>query len=559
MNGPRLVSASQAQLDELVQLAKTKTTFSTEQYALLEEVLGTFVYVMLALQNAKTSIKRFRQMLFGARTENKRKVLKATGSTGDGLEPATSPSQVSSLADATSAPQAPRGTPAEGSKPTKPAPPGHGRISAQAYSNAPVVDLAVEGLRSGDPCPECEVGKVYDSAPKVVVRVVGQPPLDATIYKQRRLRCRLCDAMFTAVLPEGVGSSKYDHSCASMLALLRYTNGMPFNRLQDLQASLNVPVPDATQFEIVFNAVKGPQAAHEQLIREAAQAELLHNDDTPARILSLMIVRSKAEAAGQTPEAKSINTTGIVAQSQGRKMVLFFTGHDHAGQNLAKVLAHRAKELGPPMQMCDALAANVCAEFATILCNCLAHGRRQFVDVIEHFPKECTHVIEVLAKVYAEDAHCRKHNMSPEQRLAHHQAASNAPMLELHKWMNEQFDERHVEPNCGLGKALRYMLNHWSKLTRFLHTAGAPLDNNIAERALKRAIRHRRASLFYKNLKGAQVGDIYMSLIYTCQLCSVNAFKYLQALQIHVQDVVARPALWMPWNYCEQLQRAAVS
>jgi transposase len=563
MNGPRLVSASQAQLDELVQLAKTKTTFSTEQYALLEEVLGTFVYVMLALQNAKTSIKRFRQMLFGARTENKRKVLKATGSAGDALEPATLPSQASSLADATSDPQAPPAppaTPAEGSKPSKPAkppPPGHGRISAQAYSNAPVVELAVDGLRSGDPCPECEVGKVYDSAPKVVVRVVGQPPLDATVYKQRRLRCRLCDAMFTAVLPDGAGPSKYDHSCASMLALLRYSNGMPFNRLQDLQASLNVPVPDATQFEIVFKAIKGPQAAHEQLIHEAAQAELLHNDDTPARILSLMIERSKAEAAGKTPVAKAINTSGIVAQSQGRKMVLFFTGHDHAGQNLAKVLAHRARELGPPMQMCDALAANVCAEFATILCNCLAHGRRQFVDVIEHFPKECTHVIEVLAKVYAEDAHCRKQNMSPEQRLAHHQASSGPPMLELHQWMNEQFDKRLVEPNSGLGKALRYMLKHWSKLTRFLHTAGAPLDNNITERALKRAIRHRRNSLFYKNLKGAQVGDIYMSLIYTCQLCSVNAFKYLQALQIHVQDVVARPALWMPWNYCEQLKRAA--
>ena len=214
MNGPRLVSASQAQLDELLQLAKTKTTFSPEHYALLEEVLSTFVYVMLALQNAKTSIKRFRQMLFGARTENKRKLLKA-GSAGDALEAATSPSQASSAADATSAPPTPPATPAEGSKPAKPPPPGHGRISAQAYSNAPVVELAVDGLRSGDPCPECEVGKVYDSAPKVVVRVVGQPPLDATVYKQRRLRCRLCDAMFTAVLPDGVGPSKYDHSCAS--------------------------------------------------------------------------------------------------------------------------------------------------------------------------------------------------------------------------------------------------------------------------------------------------------------------------------------------------------
>ena len=209
------------------------------------------------------------------------------------------------------------------------------------------------------------------------------------------------------------------------------------------------------------------------------------------------------------------------------------------------------------MQMCDALAANLSAEFTTVLCNCIAHGRRQFVDVIEHFPKECSHVIEVLAKVYAEDAHCRAEKMSPEQRLAHHQAASGPPMKDLHKWMNEQFEQRLVEPNCGLGEAMRYMLKHWSELTLFLRKAGAPLDNNICERALKRAIRHRKNSLFYKTLKGAEVGDIYMSLIHTCQLGNVNAFAYLQALQIHAQDVMTTPALWMPWNYHEQLARAA--
>jgi hypothetical protein len=176
---PEIVTATREEIDELLTLART--SFPTKQYELLEGVLGTFMYMMLKLQNAKTSIKRFRQMLFGASTENKRKVLKVTGSTVDAPEPATLLSQASSAADATSAPPA---TPAEGSKPAKPAPPGHGRISAQEYSNAPVVELAVDGLRSGDPCPECKVGKVYDSAPKVVVRVVGQPPLDATIYKQ---------------------------------------------------------------------------------------------------------------------------------------------------------------------------------------------------------------------------------------------------------------------------------------------------------------------------------------------------------------------------------------
>lgn len=100
---------------------------------------------------------------------------------------------------------------------------------------------------------------------------------------------------------------------------------------------------------------------------------------------------------------------------------------------------------------------------------------------------------------------------------------------------------------------MRYLLNHWDGLTLFLRLAGAPLDNNICERALKRAIRHRKNSLFYKTLHGADVGDIYMSLIHTCELCKVNAFAYLQALQTHAQAVMASPGQWLPWNYRGQL------
>ena len=123
--------------------------------------------------------------------------------------------------------------------------------------------------------------------------------------------------------------------------------------------------------------------------------------------------------------------------------------------------------------------------------------------------------------------------------------------------MSEQFEQRLVGPNSGLGAALRYMLKHWEGLTLFLRQAGAPLDNNICERTLKRAIRHRKNSMFYKTHKGAEVGDIYMSLISTCELCAVNPFSYLQALQRHAGEVMAAPALWLPWNYQERLPRAA--
>jgi len=75
---------------------------------------------------------------------------------------------------------------------------------------------------------------------------------------------------------------------------------------------------------------------------------------------------------------------------------------------------------------------------------------------------------------------------------------------------------------------------------------------------LKRAVLHRKNALFYRTLNGAEVGDLYMSLIHTCQLCDVNSLDYLIELQRHAQDLTTRPAEWMPWNYRETRARVEV-
>ena len=204
------------------------------------------------------------------------------------------------------------------------------------------------------------------------------------------------------------------------------------------------------------------------------------------------------------------------------------------------MLPRRAADLPPPIQMCDALSRNLPGELKTILANCLAHGRRQFVDVADRFPEECRHVLESLAVVYHNDAIARERNLSPEERLLFHQAESGPTMEELHAWLGRQFDERRVEPNSALGEAIAYLLRHWEKLTLFLRVAGAPLDNNICERALKKAIRHRRNSLFYKTPHGAHVGDMFMSLIHTCELCGANPFDYLTELDRHASTAQPR-------------------
>jgi hypothetical protein len=287
----------------------------------------------------------------------------------------------------------------------------------------------------------------------------------------------------------------------------------------------------------------------DELIRQAAQGEVVHNDDTSMRVLRLQ--REPSD------ERTGVFTTGIVS-SGARKIALYFTGRQHAGENLADVMKRRAAELPPPIQMCDAMSRNVpklADGVEILLANCLAHGRRQFVDVAGSFPEECRYVLEMLGRVYGYDAEARRQTMAPGERMQFHQRFSGPVMEELHAWLEEQLAEKKTEPNSGLGRAITYLLRHWRPLTAFLRQAGAPLDNNIVERSLKRAVLHRKNALFYRTLNGADVGDLFMTLIHTCQLCGANSFNYMIECQRHARELSAHPSEWMPWNYRETLQR----
>lgn len=206
--------------------------------------------------------------------------------------------------------------------------------------------------------------------------------------------------------------------------------------------------------------------------------------------------------------------------------------------------------------MCDALSGNAPEEFVTLMANCLAHGRRNFVDIVWNFPEDCAYVLEELKQVYKNDAIAKEQNLNPDERLVFHQQNSQSVMEGLYEWFSSQLAEKKVEPNSGLGKAIHYMTKHWHKLTLFLREPGAPLDNNICERALKKAILHRKNSLFYKTQHGAYVGDLFMSLIHTCVLCKVNPFDYLTQLQKHSFLLFKNPAQWLPWNYKDTIQAA---
>jgi transposase len=522
------------ELEKVLERAR-KEPLDEEGYAKLKASLETLGYLVQLVENKDTTIHRLRQILFGSSTEKTSQVL---------------PTEAG---NPTVNPKVPREkTSEEKSK-------GHGRNGAEAYSGAEKVRVVHESLKPGDRCPHCQKGKVYHQAqPGVLVRVVGQAALKATVYELEKLRCNLCTEVFTAKAPEGVGAEKYDETSASMIALLKYGSGLPFHRLERLQGCLGIPLPAATQWEIVKEITGVLKPAYQELIRQAAQGEVVHNDDTTMKILTMMPARSPTEeCAEEKPERTGVFTSGIVSTREGRRIALFFTGRKHAGENLAEVLSKRASELGPPIQMCDALSRNPPKEFQVILSNCIAHARRKFVEVAENFPEECRYVLEQLREVYENDALAREQGMSPEQRLHFHQVESGPRMKDLEAWFKKQFAERKVEPNSGLGEAILYMQKYWDKLTLFLRQAGAPLDNNIVERTLKMAILHRKNAMFYKTQNGARVGDLFMSLIYTCQFCDANPFDYLTELQRHRRELFRNPSDWMPWNYRNTLERSS--
>jgi transposase len=329
-------------------------------------------------------------------------------------------------------------------------PAGHGRNAAAAFSGANKVAVAHAMLHSGDQCPECRRGKVYrQKEPATLVRFVGHAPLEATVFEMERLRCNACGEVFTAEEPETAGADKYDETAVAMIALLKYGTGVPFKRLERLQEHLGMPLPATTQWDLMAAAWKLLWPVLGELIRQAAQGSVMHNDDTGMRILRL------AREPGD--KRTGTFTSGIVSMVGAWTVALFFTGWKHAGENLAEVLKQRARELPAPIQMSDALSRNSpkVEGVEPLQANCLAHGRRQVVEVADNFPEESRYVLETLRDVYHHDSQARERAMSPEQRLRFHQEHSGPLMKGLHEWLEAQLGEHKTEPNSGLAKRSR--------------------------------------------------------------------------------------------------------
>lgn len=569
-SGP-LVEHVDVDLDEL-RRRLSASPLSDEDKAMFGAVVDTLASVTEALESKRCSIARLRRLVFGAKTEKLRNLDPPRSdetSASEDCSGATS-SQDGAGQTAASDVSEPPGACAVEKRKTK----GHGRNGASNYPGAMQHDVPHDSLKPNDPCPCGCGGKVRPRPPRRHLRLRGNAPITGDCFNLGQLRCDTCGEVFEATLPDEVGNEKYDATAMAIVALLKYGAGFPFSRLARLQASAGVPLAPATQWDLCERSARRVVPVFLRLVALGGQGDLLYVDDTSAKILGVVrrLGESRESAAMRAqqldaqelllplppprPETRTGTfTTGVVSEVGAHTVVLYLTGWCHAGDNLEHVLSHRDAELPLPIQMCDALSRNTSGEFATILANCLTHARREFVDIMERFKEPCLHVIRQLASVYKYDADARKLELSAEQRLAWHQQHSGPIMAELHDWMKTEVAERRIEPNSALGGAIEYMQKHWVELTRFLSVAGAPLDNNLCERILKRAILHRKNSLFFRTARGARVADIFMTLIQTAELAKKDPLHYLTTLLEHHEQVAMSPDDWLPWNYEQTVAR----
>jgi transposase len=545
MKQPEDVQLSREEGEALIERIE-RNALSAEDRQLLVKLLTFYFWLLFALREAKLSLKRLKALVFGEKPK-KPKPPSSGGTTGGG-SPDERETETSASQDVSSSTAVP--TPEQ-----KPPPPGHGRHGADVYRAAQTVECRHEQLAVGARCPACGRGTLYRLLPGVEMRLDGNALLSAVRYELEKLRCSACGQIFTASVPVAAGAEKYTARARAILALGRYYLGLPWYRLEGFQALVGVPVADATQWDQAELVGDCSYPVFKCLETLAAQGEVIFQDDTPHRILTLIEenqqVRARAQAQGKAKpdERTGMQTTALMVQVGARRICLYYTGRRHAGENLAALLLKRGPDRGKPLVMSDALLSNNAEEDALIRCHCLAHGRRKFSELDEAFPAESAVVVNALNDVFDHDEYARAERLTAQDRLAYHQRKSGPIMKKLKRWLEQQTAQRLVEPNSSVGKAIAYLLGHWETLTRFLHHPGAPLENNVAERALKLAIRQRKNSLFYATEHSAYIASILTSVIATCVQGGVNAVDYLMALQEHRQEVFANPRAWLPWTY----------
>ena len=429
---------------------------------------------------------------------------------------------------------------------------GHGRLSEEDYVGARNIDCPSRQYKPGDRCPRCGKGNLFNFTIRKALTLLATAPIEAVRYLLEVLRCNTCGHTFEDP-PEETRWGKHHPSANAGVVVMRYGLGVPGYRLQTWQAHMGVPLPDATQGDMIAKAGASMSPIFDHLNHLLAQSSSLAADDTGLKVLQLL----KEFKTAKKDERHGCHATCLHGKHQGHQIVLYYVGRKHSGENIDELLQARSSKLPMPFQMGDGSACNTSHRHDTVEVFCHAHSFRKFIKAYDTNPELVDYLLHLYGQIFVNDRKTK--GMTDQQRLEYHQQHSRPVMDKLRLFFNLLFEECIVENNSSLGQAISYVLKRWQGFSEFLCIPGVPLDNNETERLLKLAIRYRKNSGFFKTTKSARLGAMIMSILATTAACGANPMDYITQLQIHESEVRECPQLWLPWNYRDRMAQLAVA
>lgn len=419
-------------------------------------------------------------------------------------------------------------------------------------------------MASGCKCPHCLQGKLERTRGSSRLRFESRAPIEAVIYDVEKMRCGACRQEFEAPMPPetgpGIVISKATPRAAAQSLLLRYGQGFPDSRLDELQAWHGMPFDNSRQWNIAkqaFDALAPIRAFHARFV---ANAKLRQVDDCTVRVIEdHMRIRYEvqcAEAAGfqERHVRTGLQATVYVATNpEGVTYRLFLIGRAHQGEReyeMAKLrnstspltrvtdAASKASTLKPfpdPNEHGFVPQGNTSKdrleEQSVTQAYYLEHLRQTLDKATPGFTHEMPYLMERLVRIFELDADAKRNGLDDDARLALHQEHS-VPLFEemLTYARTEIASNPKAEPNGDYRRALNYLLGNAEGLSAFLRVAGVPLTTTDAELGAKFTKKHHHNSLSFQTRKGADVGAFFMSLIASCLGLGVNPLVYLTAV-----------------------------
>jgi transposase len=438
---------------------------------------------------------------------------------------------------------------------------GHGPNSPDEQPVAEEIHVEIDEkeLKVGDKCPDCGNKNIVKSVETSFLRFLGRLPLLLKKYVFHNLRCSLCGKVFRPQAPEDMGDEKYDSATRAMLTQLIFEAAIPSYRLEKLFKSWGLKLSDSTMWDIVEKVGEILKPVYEELKNQIAQSENIYSDDTGSKVLEKPErKKSSQKQSSEEKKVRSLKSTIIIGEKffPDKKIAIgiFSTNDKTAGREVEEILSLRREDLPPPFFMADGLGANnlkdvnITYHFGA----CMAHARRKFWTIQEFFPDLCKRVLKSFTKIYCFEKYATEKGLSVEQRHKLRRIHSRSVLRALKKWFESAEKNKFFEPNSRFGDAVAYFNKYYDRLLKYTEIPSAPIDNNIAERALKMVVLRRKVSMFFKTMHGAEICDILTSLIYNCSQNGVPVFEYLRKALENQEDVKNNPEKWLPWDFSSE-------